>query len=220
MHDSNHSSKTPTHINADSAIINLLAHNCSKNLYTTAMPAPKRLPIVVRPAHADDIHLLANFDHSYSTDYVWQVDVREEPGRHTQVAFRQIRLPRSVRVMYPRDAEMLATLWTQRRLFIVAEVENQVRGYLSVMDGTMNDTGWVAEFAVERKVRRQGVGTALISSAVDWGRQAGLRRLLIEVQSKNYPAICFCQKHGLAFCGYNDLYFANQDIALFFGISL
>ena len=183
------------------------------------MPAAKRLPVAVRPAKSDDIRLLANFDHSYSTDYVWQVDVREEKGQ-IATSFRQARLPRSVRVLYPREAETLAAVWTQRRLFIVAAVEDQVRGYLSVMEGTMNDTGWVAEFTVERKVRRQGIGTALITSAVEWGRKVGLRRLLIEVQSKNYPAICFCQKHGFAFCGYSDLYFANQDIALFFGMTL
>lgn len=184
------------------------------------MPAPKRMPIAVRPANAEDIHVLAGFDHSYSTDYVWQVEMREEAGNGIGINFRQARLPRSVRVMYPRDAETLAAVWTQRRLFIVAEVDAQVRGYLSVMEGTMNDTGWVAEFAVERKLRRQGIGTALVSSAVDWGRKVGLRRLLIEVQSKNYPAICFCEKHGFSFCGYSDLYFASQDIALFFGMSL
>jgi len=160
----------------------------------------------------------------HSQDDLWQhspINARlvqvEAQGR---LPFRQARLPRSVRVLYPRDAETLAAVWTQRRLFIVAEVENQVRGYLSVMEAPMNDTGWVAEFAVERKVRRQGIGAALISSTVDWARNVGLRRLLIEVQSKNYPAISFCQKHGFAFCGYNDLYFANQDIALFFGTLL
>ncbi len=164
--------------------------------------------------------MISAFDHSYSTDYVWQMEVREEQNQSINVNFRQARLPRSVRVNYPRDAETLAAVWTHRRLFVVAEVDEQVRGYLSVMEGAMPDTGWVAEFSVERKVRRQGIGSALISGAVDWARKVGLRRLLVEVQSKNYPAICFCQKHGLNFCGYNDQYFANQDIALFFGMLL
>jgi GNAT superfamily N-acetyltransferase len=184
------------------------------------MPSARPTQIVVRPARSDDIHVLSQFDHSYSTDYVWQMEMREEQGRNIQINFRQARLPRSVRVMYPREADSLAEIWTHRRLFIVAEVEDQPRGYLSVMEGTMPDTGWVAEFAVERRVRRQGIGAVLISSAADWARKVGLRRLLVEVQSKNYPAICFCQKHGFNFCGYSDLYFSNQDIALFFGVSL
>ena len=40
------------------------------------------------------------------------------------------------------------------------------------------------------------------------------------MQSKNFPAICFAQKHGLNFCGYNDRYYHNQDLALFFGMVL
>ena len=40
------------------------------------------------------------------------------------------------------------------------------------------------------------------------------------MQSKNYPAISFAQKQGLAFCGYNDRYYASQDVALFFGMTL
>jgi hypothetical protein len=44
-----------------------------------------------------------------------------------------------------------------------------------------------------------------------------LRHLSVEVPTKNYPAICFCQRNNLTFCGFNDRYFANQDVALFFG---
>lgn len=183
------------------------------------MPTVERLPVAVRPANSDDINVITAFDHSYSTDYVWQMDLREE---HNQIntTFRQIRLPRSVRVMYPRSRDSIRDIWTTRRLFIVAEVDRQVRGYLSVAEATVEHVGWVAEFAVERKSRRGGIGSALIASAADWAQRAGMRRLLVEVQTKNYPAICFCQKHGFAFCGYNDHHFANQDIALYFGMSL
>ncbi len=186
--------------------------------YTFLMPSDPS-SVAVRPARSDDIHALAAFDHSYSTDYVWQVDFREEQGQITSI-FRQVRLPRSMRVQYPRSGEALAANWTRRRLFIVAETQGRVCGYLSVADGAMADIGSVAEFAVERKSRRQGIGTALVTSAADWARSAGLRRLVVETQSKNYPAICFCQKHGFTFCGYNDGYYANRDIALFFGMTL
>ena len=76
--------------------------------------------------------------------------------------------------------------------------------------------GWIADFAVARPNRRQGVGTALLAAAGRWAQEHGLLRLMIETPSKNYPAICFCLKRGFTFCGYNDRYYANQDIALFF----
>ena len=47
-----------------------------------------------------------------------------------------------------------------------------------------------------------------------------LRRLIVETQTKNYPAIQFLLKRGLVFCGYNDLFYPNQDIAIFFGQNL
>jgi hypothetical protein len=40
------------------------------------------------------------------------------------------------------------------------------------------------------------------------------------MQSKNYPAMMLAQKHGYEFCGYNDRYYPNQDIALVFGRSI
>ncbi|MBI3241956.1 MAG: GNAT family N-acetyltransferase [Chloroflexi bacterium] len=183
------------------------------------MSTSERYPITVRPGSADDLNAIAAFDHSYSTDYVWQMDHRDEDNQ-INITFRQVRLPRSVRVAYPRDLETLAAEWQGRRLFIVAEARGDVHGYLTVADSAVSGTGWVSEFAVERKVRRQGLGTVLITSAAHWARKAKLQRLIVEVQSKNYPAISFCQKHGFAFCGYNDRYFVNQDIALFFGLSL
>ena len=43
---------------------------------------------------------------------------------------------------------------------------------------------------------------------------------MFETQTKNYPAICFYRKHRFVFCGFNDRYYTNQDIALFFAQSL
>ena len=107
-----------------------------------------RLPVIVRPARSDDIRAIIDFDSSYATDYVWQMEFREDDGAVTSV-FRKVRLPRSMRVIYPRDTATLADQWTHRRLFIVAEVQAHVRGYLSITDGTIHDT------ALGRRVRRR-----------------------------------------------------------------
>jgi hypothetical protein len=44
--------------------------------------------------------------------------------------------------------------------------------------------------------------------------------MTIEIQTKNYPGIIFCQQRGFAFCGFNDRLFPNQDIAVFFSQAL
>jgi ribosomal protein S18 acetylase RimI-like enzyme len=78
----------------------------------------------------------------------------------------------------------------------------------------------VADLVVAPEHRRQGIAARLLQAGAEWARKAGLSRLMVEAQTKNYPAICFLERQGFAFCGYNDRYYANQDIALFFSSSL
>jgi GNAT superfamily N-acetyltransferase len=175
--------------------------------------------IHVRPALSADLEHLVALDHGYSTDYVWQMDIRDEAGQ-IAVAFRQVRLPRSMRVTFPRDPQHLKTEWSRRVCFLVAEEEKQLKGYLNLTLATAPETGWIADLGVERRFRRTGVGTVLLAAALQWARANHLQRVILETQAKNFPAIRFAQKNGLVFCGYSDRYYPNQDVAIFFGMTL
>jgi ribosomal protein S18 acetylase RimI-like enzyme len=155
-------------------------------------------------------------DHSYTTDRVWQMEAREGDGVVT-TTFRVARLPREMRVDYPRGADDLAGGWQQRDGFLVAGDYGRVYGYVALNARVEHGIAWVGDLAVDRPWRRRGIGTALLQAAAQWGRDHDLVRLVIGVQTKNYPAIQLCQSRGLTFCGYNDHYWPNQDIALFFG---
>ena len=72
------------------------------------------------------------------------------------------------------------------------------------------------DLVVDEYWRRKGVATALYYAARDWGLARKNLRITLELSSKNYPAICFSRKHGFEFTGFNDNYFNNNDIALFF----
>lgn len=176
--------------------------------------------IQVRAAVPEDLERLAALDPGYSTDYVWQMDMREEPVGGTQVSFRPVRLPRPMRVSVAPDAKRLTEGWARRACFLVAEQDGHLKGYLNLTLATEPETAWIADCVVERRFRRAGVGSVLLASAGQWARANRLKRLILEMQSKNYPAICFAQKSGLTFCGYNDRYYANQDVALYFGMVL
>ena len=102
----------------------------------------------------------------------------------------------------------------------MAESANNPSGYLAVSPSTLSDVGVIADFAVDRKARRKGIGTVLLASAMDWARRAGLKRLFLETQNRNDGAICFCRASGFSYSGYNDRYYADEDIAIFFGRSL
>jgi GNAT superfamily N-acetyltransferase len=177
--------------------------------------------IQVRPATQEDLPRLAAFDHGYSTDYVWQMDQREDAGvGQLEVTFRSVRLPRPMRVQFTRDPQRLEEDWNRRACFLIAEQDGQPRGYLNLIVSPAPETAWVAAYAVERRFRRTGVGGVLLAAASQWARANRFKRLVLEMQSKNYPAICFAQKNGMAFCGYNDRYYSSQDVALFFGMAL
>ena len=175
--------------------------------------------MIVRPAELTDLKSCLDIDHSYVTNHVWQMEEKEGKGRVT-VIFHTARLPRSMRVKYPKDYDNLLASWRRGECFMVAEEDGEVRGYLDMSVQPWHLTGWVDNLAVAKDHRQQGVGTALLRKAAEWARQQGLMRLMLEIQTKNYPAICFCQKNGFAFCGFNDRYYTNQDIALFFARSI
>ncbi len=175
--------------------------------------------MIVRPAELVDLKACLDMDHSYVTDHVWQMEESERSGEIT-VTFRTAKLPRSMRVRYPKDYDNLLQDWQRGECFLVAEEDGDVRGYLDMSVHPWNLTGWINHLTVDKDFRRQGIGTALITKAIAWARQHGLARVMLELQTKNYPAICFCQKNGFAFCGFNDRYYTNQDIALFFARSI
>jgi ribosomal protein S18 acetylase RimI-like enzyme len=73
---------------------------------------------------------------------------------------------------------------------------------------------------IDGAYRRQGFGSRLIKAARRWALEQNLLQLMLEIQTKNHPAISFAQKHGFQFCGYNERYYPNGDIALFFSLSV
>ena len=183
------------------------------------MPLSKGKAVVVRPGVADDIPLVTSMDHSVTTHYVWQMDLQDGETL-IRATFRRVRLPRSVTLTPPRSMHRLSLDWRNRALFVVAESAKRTRGYLAVSHSTLPDVGVIADFAVDRNARRQGIGTVLVASAMDWAQRAGLQRLFLETQNRNDAAICFCQASGFAYSGYNDRYYASEDITMFFGRTL
>lgn len=173
------------------------------------------MTLTVRPSKEDDQAQLLQIDHGYSTEYVWQMDV-EQDGPQRNVHFRETRLPRPMAVAYPRSIALLEKDWSARAARLVAEEDSKLLGYISLAAGPAPATCWVTDLVVSPVKRRQGIGAELVLAAQTWARRNGYRRLVLEMQSKNHPAIRLAQKLAFEFSGYSDRYFENQDIALFF----
>jgi ribosomal protein S18 acetylase RimI-like enzyme len=176
--------------------------------------------IQIRPVQHTDIDRLVAIEHDYVTDYAWQMDIRQEEQDEIVVRFRQVRLPRSVKTEYPRNFARLAQDWKEHSEILVACLQEEVVAYIALMQGLAPGTTWATDLAVKRAIRRQGIGAALVLAAQAWASQHDSHRLVLEMQSKNHPAICMMQKLGFDFCGYNDRYYLNRDIALFYAKSV
>jgi ribosomal protein S18 acetylase RimI-like enzyme len=172
--------------------------------------------IQIRPAISNDLSALLALDHTTESDYVWQMDVQHVDGQIGAI-FREIRLPHSVTVAYPRTVSELSESWNQRSGVLVAMVGGQIVGFVRTNDGIVPHTAWIIDLVVASRYRRQGIASALILAAQSWALQRKNNHIVLEMASKNHPAIQLAKKLGYEFCGYNDQYYETQDIAIFFG---
>jgi ribosomal protein S18 acetylase RimI-like enzyme len=172
--------------------------------------------VQIRPAVSTDLPILMAIDHSCETDYVWQMNIQREEDQCGAI-FREIRLPRSVSVDYPRPARELMETWNRRAGMLTASIAGEPVGYIRMSDSILPRTGWITDLVITPRYRRQGVGASLILAAQAWAADRHNVRALLEMSSKNFPAISLARKLGYEFCGYNDQYYNTQDVAIFFG---
>ena len=168
----------------------------------------------IRPTVSTDLSRLMALDHATRSEYVWQLELRRDAGQLI-ANFREVRLPRPIPLSYPHDPFALADEWTRKSMMYTAFDGPDPIGYLSLVERG-SAVAWVNDLVVGSQARRRGVASALLTAAQDWSSARGVRRLMLEMQAKNLPAIRMAQKHGYEFCGYNDHYYLTQDVALFF----
>lgn len=210
-------------VQSDSELLSacLVAHDAMWRLSAITKQGPCReldrigLKMIIRPATAADIDDCRLLLHDYRTDHVWQMKVQES-GSQVAIAFQEVRLPRHMEAAYPRDLEQLAEDLQRGEGFFVAEVDGEVRGYVDLLAAPWQVMVHAVNLAVDQRYRRRGIGTALMREARQWAVAQGARAILAEMTTKSYPAISFYRKLGFEFCGFNDRYYTNQDIALFF----
>jgi len=173
-------------------------------------------PLQFRPAISADIIRLIGMNHECSSDYVWQLNLDKSPTGVT-ASLRQVRLPRSIQVQYPHDYLSLADVWKTSGHTLVALHDGVPVGYIRFWEQLTSSSVWVIDLVTATEARRKGVATELLRYVEDWASNRKNRQLFIEMSSKNHPAISLAKKLGFEFSGYNDHYYASQDVALFFG---
>lgn len=176
---------------------------------------------VIRDAVANDVDACLALDHSYESDYVWRMVVQEVQNGH-QITFRKERLPRAVETVHPADELRLRLALPREICYLVAVGKDDpiIPGYLTLRPDPIHKIALIQDIVVSRQFRGLGIGSRLLSIARRWAQEQDAKQLMVEVPTKNYPAIEFFQNRGLRFCGFNDQYFRNLDISVFFGQAL
>jgi len=170
----------------------------------------------VYPAELADLNQCYKINRMYTTDYVWQMQSRNN-GRSTDIRFDTIRLPRPMQVEYPRSPDELHDHWQEDGCFLVARNRyDEVIGFIDARPLRWQNLLWVTNLVIDKPYRRQGGGTLLVEYAAQWALKRNLHKIMLDMQTKNYPAISFAQKLGFQFCGFHEHYYPNRDIALFF----
>lgn len=179
------------------------------------------LSIVIRDGLEGDLPACLALDHTYETEHVWQMTVNEQPG-DWQISFTTQPLPRTLETEYPSDAHRLSLALPPDQCFlVVASKENQdILAYLTMRCDPVYSAALIQDLVVSRPYRRRRIATRLVHVARQWAKEHQLTQMTIETYTRNYPGIAFCRASGFTFCGFNDQYYPNQDIAVFFGQSL
>ena len=188
------------------------------------MPMPESsLRFLVRDGTEDDIAACLALDSRYETGHVLQVYLHGHESQGWNISLQRERMPRPVELSHPVHRSLIRRALTQEACFLVAEGRDEDKpflGCLVLLPDQEHGFGLIQSLVVSGKARRQQVGLRLLAASRTWAKEKDLTRLMAEVQTKNAPAISFLEAAGFSFCGFNDHYFSDESIALFFSLPL
>ncbi len=115
------------------------------------------------------------------------------------------------------EADTFSDAWTvkgitetfrgNQSMITVAEEDGCVIGYCILY--YVLDEGEIARIAVEKGMRRKGVGDRLLAAAISDGEKMGLTHLFLEVRESNESARRFYEKHGFLKDGIRKGFYEN-----------
>ncbi len=169
--------------------------------------------MLVRTVRDEDWEACLEVDATYETNTAWQMEEHISSGEW-RVTFREIRLPRTLRIRPTTPPEDLLSDWQRRDQFWVAVERRQVIGYLGLDIDQDRHQARVTELVVTPEHRRKGVASELLEHAQVWCLRHRIHQLVLVCSLKAQPGLAFALSHGFSFCGFQDGYWPGQEMAL------
>lgn len=177
--------------------------------------------LIIRDGIEADIPKCIALDNTYQTEHVWQLNVREETNE-IHISLRKQRLPRPLDAKHQLLADHLKIALEQKHCFIVLveSVSDTLLGYVCMRVDATHHVAYLQDIVIDKPYRRQGLGSRLINVAHLWANEKKLNHIIFEIPTTNNPCIEFAKTHRFEYCGFNDQYLPDQEIALFYSLSL
>lgn len=172
----------------------------------------------IRPMAGSDVARLVEIDSNFESPIYLDV-VKESEGLN--VTWRLIQRPFDVpfvRTDFDFDTkerrDIRRRFETKDGLWLVAEspAAGRLVGVVDVKKENWREAAFLWNIAVDRAYRGQGIGHELMDRVIEWGRREGLRAIILETQTNNWPACCFYQRLGFQLSGIDDHYYTNRDV--------
>jgi ribosomal protein S18 acetylase RimI-like enzyme len=168
-------------------------------------------PVRVRRAVENDLLALTRLDLSYPANRVLALERSGEGPEHTFSLRWRHRDATGDQVYAKPTVDWLRAAQARADLFLVAEADGEMAGYLMTVVPAWTDAAEITDLAVHRPLRRRGAGRALVDAALEFARSRGLRALWVEPRADNAEAIDFYTALDFRIAGFNDRMYSNRD---------
>lgn len=105
--------------------------------------------------------------------------------------------------------------WEGAQVFGIVSEENgkkEILACIEICPEEWSNRLMVTELWVSEKLRRQGIGSALMNIAKEKAKEQGRRAVILETQSCNTGAIAFYRRQGFKLIGFDACCYTNRDI--------
>ena len=96
-----------------------------------------------------------------------------------------------------------------RRLTLVAEISGTAIGFLVAL--AAREEWEIENVVVGDRLRRKGIGGALLQSFVETAKVEGATGIVLEVRESNLPARSLYEKHGFGLAGRRKAYYSHPE---------
>lgn len=99
----------------------------------------------------------------------------------------------------------LSSINSKDNIYLVAKEEGIIVGYCGLW-GTV-DEGQITNVAVKKEFRMKHIGSRLVKTLMEYGKEAGLITFSLEVRTSNHAAKKMYEKLGFKSCGVRKNYY-------------